>query len=120
MKVLFRFQTLEIWKNAVRIGNRLLDISDELEERKFFRFAEQLRSAALSVSNNIAEGSGSTSEKDFAHFVNIGKRSVFENANMLMVLHERGFLEEAETEDLLVQLDEQSRMMEGFRKSLLK
>lgn len=43
----FRFQDLEIWKKAIEIGDRLLDIADELESQKKFRFSEQLRGAAL-------------------------------------------------------------------------
>jgi len=52
----FRFQDLEIWKKAISIGDRLLDIADRLESEKKFRFSEQMRGAALSISNNIAEG----------------------------------------------------------------
>jgi len=52
MDKLFRFQDLQIWKKAIEIGEILLDIADELEQKKLFRFAEQIRGAALSISNN--------------------------------------------------------------------
>ena len=64
----FRFQDLLIWQRAIIVGNKLIDISEKLEELKKFRFAEQLRGAALSVSNNIAEGSGSNSNPGFKRF----------------------------------------------------
>ena len=51
---MFRFEGLEIWRRAIEIADSLLDIEDELEAQKLFRFAEQLRGAALSVPNNIA------------------------------------------------------------------
>lgn len=51
-KVKFRFQDLEIWKLAIEIANELFDIADELEKRKLYRFAEQLRAAGMSMSNN--------------------------------------------------------------------
>ncbi|MFC1715387.1 four helix bundle protein [Candidatus Poribacteria bacterium] len=54
---MFRFEGLEIWRKAIKLAERLLDIADKLEERKLFRFAEQLRAVALSMPNNIAEGS---------------------------------------------------------------
>ena len=66
--VKFRFQDLEIWKLAIKIANNLFDIADELERKHLYRFAEQLRAAGMSMSNNIAEGSGSFSGKDFANF----------------------------------------------------
>jgi len=49
---LFRFQDLEIWKKAIEIGDKLFNIADNLEERKLYRFAEQVRGAGLSISNN--------------------------------------------------------------------
>jgi len=63
--VKFRFQDLEIWKLAIQIADELFDIADELEENKLYKFAEQLRGAGMSMSNNIAEGSGSNSAKEF-------------------------------------------------------
>ncbi len=89
----FRFQDLEIWKDAIEIGNILFDIADKLEEKKLFRFAEQLRRAGMSTSNNIAEGLGSHSRAEFRNFLNIAKRSTFENANILIVLHKRNLVD---------------------------
>jgi four helix bundle protein len=56
---LFRFQDLEIWKKSIAIGDKLFDIADDLEKKKLYRFAEQVRGAGLSISNNIAEGCSS-------------------------------------------------------------
>lgn len=89
MKSNFRFQELEIWKQAVEIADELFDIADELEEKHLFRFAEQLRGAGMSMSNNIAEGSGSEWKKEFKTFLNIARRSAFENANILIILNGR-------------------------------
>jgi len=58
----FRFQDLEIWQRGAALSRPLFALADQLDERKRYRFAEQLRAATLSITNNIAEGSGSTSE----------------------------------------------------------
>ena len=55
---MFRFEGMDIWKKAIKITDKLFDIADKLIERNLFRFAEQLRGASLSITNNIAEGSG--------------------------------------------------------------
>ena len=114
----FRFQDMEIWRLAVRIGGRLLDVADELEARKLYRFADQMRGAALSVSNNIAEGAGSDSDREFAQFLNIAKRSCFEDANMVIVLCQRGLVAEAVRDELLESLDETCRKIQKFKESL--
>jgi len=114
----FRFQDMEIWQRAVEIGNRLLDIADDLEQRKLYRFADQMRGAALSVSNNIAEGAGSDSNKEFAQFLNIAKRSCFEDANMLIVFEQRKLIGNQTRDRLLESLDEECRKIQNFKKSL--
>ncbi len=116
----FRFQDLEIWREAIEIGNILFDIADELEEKKLFRFAEQLRSAGMSISNNIAEGSGSSSKAEFRNFLNIAKRSTFENANILIVLNKRMLVEEDRMNKMLHRLDILCRKITSFQNSLMK
>ncbi|MGO8989643.1 MAG: four helix bundle protein [bacterium] len=48
----FRFQDLKIWQLAIQIANKLFDIADDLEEKRLYRFAEQLRGSGMSMSNN--------------------------------------------------------------------
>ncbi|MEW6506977.1 MAG: four helix bundle protein [Bacteroidota bacterium] len=114
----FRFEDLEIWKLAIEIADKLFDIADDLEIKKLFRFAEQLRGAGMSMSNNIAEGSGSTSNKEFKQFLNIARRSTFENANIIIILNRRRLVEENLKNDLLEQLDILCRKITNFQKSL--
>ncbi|MDA8422964.1 MAG: four helix bundle protein [Nitrospiraceae bacterium] len=116
----FRFQDFEIWKEAIEIGNILFDIADRLEEKKLFRFAEQLRGAGMSISNNIAEGSGSSSKAEFRNFLNIARRSTFENANILIVLHRRNLLDETMLVAVLDRLDVLCRKITSFQKSLTR
>jgi four helix bundle protein len=116
----FRFEDMEIWKMAIDITDKLFDIADQLEERHLFRFAEQLRGAGLSISNNIAEGSGSSSKKDFSNFLNIARRSAYECANILFVLHKRNLINETTLDTLLESLDHLCRKITNFQKGLWK
>jgi four helix bundle protein len=117
-KKLFRFQDLEIWKKAVEIGKTLFLIADRLEEKKLYRFAEQIRAAGLSMSNNIAEGSGSISRREFGQFLNIARRSTFENANMVIVFEMQGLITKEERDEILQDLEEECKMISGFIRSL--
>ncbi len=114
----FRFEDLEIWKMAIDLADELFDIADTLEDRKLFRFADQLRGAGMSMSNNIAEGTGSTSKKELKQFLNIVRRSTFENANILIILYRRGLIEEKLKNELLEQLDILCRKITNFQKLL--
>jgi len=114
----FRFQDFEIWRKGAVISGPLFDLADELDKKRFYRFAEQLRAATLSITNNIAEGSGSLSDTDFANFLNIARRSVFEVANILILLAKDRGLDSSRIEPLLKELDEESRMILAFRRTL--
>ena len=116
----FRFQDLEIWKLAIQIADELFDIADQLERKRLYRFAEQLRASGMSMSNNIAEGSGSNSKKEFHQFLNIARRSTFENANILILIQKRELISKDVHEQLLDNLDLLCRKISNFQKSLHK
>ena len=103
--VKFRFQDLEIWKLSIAISDKLCDISTRLEKNRLFRFAEQLKAAGMSISNNIAEGSGSNSKKEFINFLNIARRSTFEIANIVILISRQKLIDDTSKNRLLEELD---------------
>ncbi len=115
----FRFEQLDIWKEAMELSIKLFDIADLADEKKLYKFAEQLRTAGMSISNNIAEGSGSFSDKDFANFLNISRRSLFECANILHIF-ERRLIINLETRLMLFEeMIRLSKRITNFRKTLI-
>ena len=114
----FRFESLEIWEEAIELGSVLADIAEGLDSRKLFRYAEQLRAAGLSMSNNIAEGSGSSSDRDFRNFLNIARRSVFENANMILFYRFRGYVDHDHSVAILERLRALAARILAFSKTL--
>jgi len=38
----FRFQDLKIWQLAVEIANDLFDVTDELDQKKLYRFVDHM------------------------------------------------------------------------------
>jgi four helix bundle protein len=116
--VKFRFQDLKIWQLAIDIADKLFDIADGLEQKRLYRFADQLRGAAMSMSNNIAEGSGSDSKKEFKQFLNVARRSTFENANILILLQRRELISQDSLDQLLNKLDSLCRQITSFQNSL--
>ncbi len=119
MKAKFRFMDLEIWKESISMNDKMYDLADMIDETRKYRTAEQLRGASLSVSNNIAEGSGSFSNKDFANFLNMARRSVFEVVNVLVVAHQRKFINQDQLDQFVIELDLLSRKITNFRKTIL-
>jgi four helix bundle protein len=86
MSTYFRFEDLEIWKEAIRISIILFDIADEMEEKKLWRFADQLRGVGMSIPNNISESTGSYMLGEQRQSLRYSKKECFEAANILVVL----------------------------------
>jgi four helix bundle protein len=118
MRPHFRFEDLEIWQIAKKLAVKLHHLADQLEKRRYYRYAEQMRAAGLSLTNNIAEGSGSTHSREFRQFLNISRRSVFEDASMLMVFEALGLFTESEIDDVLADCDVLSRKITNFARTL--
>jgi len=114
----FRFEQLDIWKEGNKVSDILFDYADKADDKRLYKFAEQLRAAAMSISNNIAEGSGSFSDKDFANFLNISRRSVFECANILYIFQRREIITSEERLSIYPDLITLSKKITNFRKSL--
>jgi four helix bundle protein len=118
MRPHFRFEDLEIWQLACEPAVKLHTLAGRLDERKFYRYAERLRGAGLSLTNNIAEGSGSVHQAEFRQFLNIARRSLFADASMLLVFHKLKLLIAAEVDELLEDCDILSRKITKFSRSL--
>jgi len=114
----FRFQDLRIWQLAIEIADELFDIADQLDKWKFYKFAEQLRAAGMSISNNIAEGSGSSSKRDFNNFLNIAHRSIYENANILILIERRKLITSEQLRSGINKLESLSRQITSFKNTL--
>jgi hypothetical protein len=61
MRPHFRFEDLEIWQLARQLAVKFHQVADQLDRRKFFRYAEQLRGTGLSLTNNSSPSRRPTS-----------------------------------------------------------
>lgn len=95
---MFKFQTLNVWKKSIEYVDEMMSIADYLPQKYQFSIGEQLRRAALSITNNIAEGSGRRTKKDASVFYNFAKGSVYETINILTVISKRGLLKKTDNE----------------------
>jgi four helix bundle protein len=110
----WRFEDLEIWQLAADLAVAFHALAAKLDDKKLYRYAEQRRAAGLSISNNIAEGSASPHAREFLQFLNIARRSLFEDASMLLVFQRMGILQEPQTSPLLQRADTLSRKITRF------
>ena len=113
-----RFEDLDLWKDAVKMGVSIYQVTEEGKMAKDFSARDQLRRAAISVSNNIAEGFEYNNNKAFVRFLMYAKGSAGELRSQLFVLREAGILEESKFHTLWENALKLSKSIEGFRKYL--
>ncbi len=93
---MFRFESLDIWKLAIEYADGLYELAKGLPKDERFNLVDQLKRAALSISNNIAEGSGTATKKNFSSFLDISLASAFETVNLLYFAAKREYITEKE------------------------
>jgi four helix bundle protein len=79
------FENLEAWKVGRELTNQVYNITKEGVIGRDYGFVDQIRRAALSVMNNVAEGYERGSSKDFTKFLFIARGSAGEVRSMLYV-----------------------------------
>jgi len=99
------FRKLRVWHESVEIAVEIYHATNALPASERFGLRSQLRSAAISVSSNIAEGCGRPGRGDFARFLGIAIGSVCEIESQLLVSQKLGLLERQLVDRLLARID---------------
>lgn len=84
-----RFEDLPVWQEAARLYNVVLDLLEESGASFLAGFRNQLDRAALSVSNNIAEGFERSTTAELLAFIAIARGSAGEVRSMMAVVKDR-------------------------------
>jgi four helix bundle protein len=90
MSKIEKFEELEIWKIAIDIAVEIYRICDNEPLKSDWGMKDQLRRAACSMSDNIAEGFEYNNNPDFIRFLNYAKGSSGEFRNKLTILTKAG------------------------------
>ena len=84
-----KFEDLPVWQEAARLYNRVLDLLEAPVVPFSASFRNQLDRAALSVSNNIAEGFERVTTNELNAFLAIARGSAGEVRSMMAVVKDR-------------------------------
>ena len=83
------FEDLPVWQEATRLYNRVLDLLEQSNIPLSASFRNQLDRAALSVSNNIAEGFERHTTSELLSFLAIARGSAGEVRSMVAAVRQR-------------------------------
>ena len=110
------FTDVAVWKKAHRWVLDVYHFSDGFPRQEMFGLTSQLRRAAVSIAANFAEGYKKRSTLDKARFFNISQGSLEECRYYLILAQDLGY---GDTSDLARDLDEVSRMLDAYIRTMM-
>jgi len=109
------FEEMEVWRTAQDLA---VLVYQDFAKVKDFSFCDQIKRAAVSVSNNIAEGSERTTPVEFSRFLDIAKGSVGQVRSMYRLPAKLGFMSETLCEERCAKCVNIAKQLGGFTKFL--
>ena len=103
------FTDLVVWQRAMELVKQVYVLSKKFPADERYALTDQLRRAVVSIPSNIAEGSGRSSNADYAHFLSIARGSLYETMTQLRIAVDLGYIPEL-SEDINSKIDEVGRM----------
>jgi four helix bundle protein len=110
------FEDVEVWRKAHAWVLAVYRVTETFPRHELFGLTSQLRRAAVSVPANFAEGFKKSGRCDKARFYNMAQGSLEECRYYLILARDLGY---ADTGALMERLQEVSRMLESYTRSLL-
>lgn len=114
MATIREFEELEIWKEAREISKEVFRITQQTEFNKDYRFRDQIKSAAGSIMDNIAEGFERNGNLEFRQFLSIAKGSAGETRSQMYRAEDFGYISKQEREILNERIQKLSGKLGNF------
>ena len=114
----FRFQKLEVWQQARLLNRTIYSLSRSFPSHEVYALTSQIRRASVSISSNIAEGSGRNSDADFAHFLEIAYGSLMEVISQLFLAMDEDYITQGQIEEITADADILASQLVALSKTL--
>jgi four helix bundle protein len=114
------FEDLDCWKYGRELTVLVYKATKSAMQERDFGFADQMRRAAISVMNNIAEGFERDSNVDYARFLYIAKASAGEVRSMAYAGLDLGYFTQPQFDQLFQLSTRCSKTTWGLIKSVTK
>jgi len=114
------FEDLDVWKVGREIRKDLYEFADQLPKQEQYCLAQQVRTAAISLTTNIAEGYGRFHFKENVQFCRIARGSAYELLDHLIACQDHGYLDEKQHKGLNDKLLRFIQLINGYIRSIGK
>ena len=112
------YHDLKVWQRGMKLVEQVYTLTEPFPASEKYELTSQLRRAAVSVPSNIAEGWGHSSQKQYIHFLELARSSLFEIETQIRIANRLGYANADERDQLLSETDAQSKMLLSLMRSL--
>ncbi len=114
------FEDLPVWNAAIEFALGIFDFTAKADFRGVGDLKSQIERAAVSISNNIAEGFERGTNNDLIHFLYIAKGSAGECRSMLRMCERSNKFSnfKSEISNLILRSESISKQLNGWTESL--
>lgn len=114
MPTIKKFEELEIWQLSRNLYNKISLLVEKLRANKEFRLAEQMKSSAGSIMDNIAEGFERSSRLEFLNSLSISKGEAGELKSQIFRCLDDNYISQEEFSELYNETDLVSKKIASF------
>ncbi len=112
------YKKLNVWHKAHENVLEVYKLTKNFPREEQFGLTSQLRRAIVSVSNNIVEGCGKYTDKDFANFLQTALGSCQESEYLLMLSFQLEYLKKSDYDKINTQVGEAKAMLISLIKKI--
>ncbi len=117
MVAMFTFEKLTVYKDSILLASEVYALTKLWPRDELFGLTNQFRRAVVSISLNIAEGSGRT-KKDFCHFLDIARASGLECIPILEISLLEGLITKDQFDFYYARFERLSKQISALKKSI--
>ncbi len=114
------FTELRVWQNGMKLVVALYKVTKSFPREELYGLTSQLRRAGVSIPNNIAEGKGYKTDKDFVRFLYMARGSCHEVQTTLRIARELQYISQQEFSSILEDAAQIGRELNGLIAALEK
>lgn len=112
------FREYKVWQDAVSYATQVYKVTSSLPWFEKKGLCDQLQRATVSISSNIAEGAGRSTDAEFCHFLDIALGSANEVETQLLISKNIGYMTEDDCLALINNLTIIQKQLTGLTSSI--
>ena len=111
----YQFEKLNAWQESRKMVVAVYQLLKKFPSEERYALCDQLRRAAVSITSNIAEGSGRSSAKEKVHFLEISYSSLMEVLSQMDIALDLEYITEEDFCDFEIMCDKVACLISGLR-----